>query len=248
VDKLDYANRVIVGDTETTGLFSATDRITEVGFMEVIDFKSTGKFFHSYIYSGKKIPDRVVELTGITNSFLEGKPEFKTIAPLMMNFIGDSKMVFHNADFDMGFINSELRKCLLPEYPNDRFIDTLKIAREKFAGRKNSLDALCSRFGISLSGRELHGAIVDTGLLCGVYKELCLEKPDLFNGDGIEKKSETVSKFIYNAPKRPTPLPSLITDDERNNHNRFINEMESEGNRMLWWRHLDKDKIKLDTE
>lgn len=234
-----YTGRVIVGDTETTGFSSSSDRITELGFMEVIDFQPTGKFFHTYIYSGKEVPPKVTEITGITNEFLIGKPKFEHVAKDMMEFIGDSKMVFHNADFDRGFINAELRRSLMEEYPVERFIDTLDIARSQFAGKKNSLDALCDRFGISLSGRDFHGAIVDTGLLCDVYRELCQEKVDLFTTDEVEETSIDLETFPI-AKQRPNPLPSLVTKEESEAHRKFIDAFESKGQRMMWWRILQK--------
>ena len=165
--------REIVLDTETTGLSPLEGhRIIEIGALEMINHVPTGKTFHIYINPEREIEADAIAVHGITNERLANEPVFADIIDDFINFIGDSKLVIHNAPFDMGFINAEFEKCGRPALPQDRAIDTLVIARRKFPGGQASLDALCRKFGIDNSHRDLHGAMVDTDLLADVYIEL----------------------------------------------------------------------------
>lgn len=226
-------NREIVLDTETTGFHAGQDRVTEVGAIEVIDFNPTGRYFHSYIYSGVKIPQKVIELTGITNEKLVNKPEFKDIAEDLMDFIGDSKIVAHNADFDKRFINMELKLSRMETTEDDVWIDTLAIAREKYPGKKASLDMLVKKFKIDGSLRETHGAVVDALLLSKVYKSMCMEELSLI--DAMEPKKETAYFISKPAVQRSRKLKSLVTPVEKHNHREFIMSIKRDyGKRMLW--------------
>lgn len=163
--------RQIVLDTETTGLQS-DDRIIEFGCIELINRKLTGKKYHQYINPQKIIDHEAMAVHGITNQFLETKPLFANIADEFLAFIGDSELIIHNAPFDVGFINYELRllhKKIKPINETHRIIDTLALARQLHIGQRNSLDALCKRYRIDNSGRELHGALLDANLLAQVY-------------------------------------------------------------------------------
>lgn len=224
----------MVLDTETTGLSDKTERITEIGVVELYDFEPTGRFFHSYIFSGREIPKIVTDLTGITNKFLKDKPKFSDIAQDLIDFIGDKVMVAHNSQFDKKFLNKELGICKKPQYPNDRFIDTYKIAKEKYAGKKASQDAIMSRLGIDASMRDTHGAIVDAYLLSLMYKEMCQEKVGLFDIEQNEDSRGTVLK-ITTARPRPKPLPNLITPQEAAAHRKFIIDMERENKKTSFW-------------
>jgi len=165
--------REIVFDTETTGFHhKGDDRITEIGCIEIIDLLPTGEYFHAYLDPEREVPDKVVEITGLTTAFLTGKPKFASEAQRFLDFIGDSPLIAHNARFDMGFINAELERAGFARLPTSRFKDTLAMAHEQFPGSPASLDALCKRFDISLSGRDKHGAIIDSELLAAVYLEL----------------------------------------------------------------------------
>jgi len=165
--------REIVFDTETTGFDArGADRITEIGCVEIIDLIPTGETFHTYLDPLRDIPEKVTEITGLTREFLTGQPLFKDRAQDFLDFVGDSQMVAHNADFDIGFINAELERAGFEPLPKNRFVDTLRIARAKFPGSPASLDALCKRFNISLNSRTTHGALVDSELLAEVYLDL----------------------------------------------------------------------------
>ena len=165
--------REIAFDTETTGFDArGDDRLTEIGCVELIDFMPTGKTYHTYVDPQRELSAKVTEITGLTTEFLKGKPLFEDIAQAFIDFVGDSPMIAHNANFDRGFINAGLERAGFAIYPSNRFIDTLMIARQKFPGASNTLDALCRRFDISLATRETHGALVDAELLAKVYLEL----------------------------------------------------------------------------
>lgn len=231
--------REICFDTETTG-FNARgdDRITEIGCVEIIDLLPTGKHFHAYINPRRSVPEKVVEITGLTTEFLiDNGIYFEDAAQDFLDFIGDSPLVAHNADFDRGFINAELDRAGFAEIPRKRFTDTLQIAREKFPGSPASLDALCKRFGVSLASRNKHGAIIDSELLAEVYLQL--------NGGrarslGLDAKTlEVESNLVPIAKQRPTPLEPLLTQDEREAHEAFIASM---GDEMLWQKYWRKNK------
>ena len=165
--------REIVIDTETTGINPRDGhRIIEIGALELLHHMPTGKKFHIYINPEREIDDGAVAVHGLTSSFLSDKPVFAEIVDEFLSFIGEAPLVIHNANFDMGFINAELDKIQLPKLPMDRAIDTLAIARKKFPGAQANLDALCRRFEIDNSQRDLHGALVDADLLASVYIEL----------------------------------------------------------------------------
>ena len=165
--------REIVLDTETTGINPRDGhRIIEIGALELFHHLPTGKKLHIYINPERDIDDGAVAVHGLTNAFLSDKPPFAEIVYEFLSFIGDAPLVIHNASFDMGFINAELVKIQHPPLPMDRAIDTLAMARKKFPGAQANLDALCRRFEIDNSHRDLHGALVDADLLASVYVEL----------------------------------------------------------------------------
>ena len=164
--------REIVLDTETTGLDSNNgDRIVEVGVIELENHVQTGNYFHYYLNPEKDSDPQALKIHGLNTEFLKDKPKFIDIADQFMNFISDSKIIIHNAPFDLGFINSELRKCNKVELDNV-IIDTLLLAKKMFVGQSVSLDSLCRKFDIDISDREIHGALKDAKLLSHVYLEL----------------------------------------------------------------------------
>ena len=165
--------RELVLDTETTGLDHENgDRIVEVGIIELNNYLSTGSYLHYYINPEKKSNIEAEKIHGLSAEFLSNKPKFADIADKLMDFIGDSKVIIHNAPFDLGFLNAEFTKCDLKELKDDQVIDTLIIAKKKYPGQSVSLDALCRRLDIDLTGREKHGALLDAKLLSKVYLEL----------------------------------------------------------------------------
>lgn len=166
--------REIVFDTETTGFSSEKgDKIVEIGAIELINHAPTGKEFHKYINPERDVPERAVELHGLTGEFLSDKPTFKEIAQEWLDFVGDDViLIAHNAPFDMRFVNAELKQNGFKTLENYKVIDTLAIAQSKFPGDSNKLSSLCKRYNIDDSARTLHGALVDTNLLYEVYLKL----------------------------------------------------------------------------
>ena len=174
--------REICFDTETTGIYPENgDRLVEIGAVELINHLPTGKIFHKYINPQRDVPEEVVKIHGLTNEFLADKPVFADIAQEWIDFIGeDGIFVAHNAEFDMRFINFELKKLGYETYEWDRVVDTLAIARNQFPGARNNLDALCKRFNIDNSARTFHGALLDAQLLSEVYLQLLgIDEPSI---------------------------------------------------------------------
>jgi DNA polymerase III subunit epsilon len=164
--------REIVLDTETTGLDpSEGHRIVEVACIELVHHVPTGRQFHRYVNPGRSMPEDALAVHGITAEFLASQPPFGAVVDELLAFIGSDRLVIHNAEFDLAFLNAELVRLERPRI-DCSFIDTLGLARVRFPGAPASLDALCRRFGIDLSIRVQHGAEVDCGLLAAVYLEL----------------------------------------------------------------------------
>jgi DNA polymerase-3 subunit epsilon len=165
--------REIVFDTETTGLSPLTgDRMVEIGCVELVNKVETGRTFHAYFNPGRAMPSGAEAVHGLSDAFLADKPLFADRAEDLLDFLGDSQLVAHNASFDFGFLNHELAYCGRPLVSMSRMVDTLAIARTKHPGAKHSLDALCSRFGVDRSIRVKHGALIDAQLLAQCYVEL----------------------------------------------------------------------------
>jgi DNA polymerase-3 subunit epsilon len=164
--------RQIILDTETTGLDPATgDRIIEIGCVELIDRELTGNNYHQYINPERSIHEGAIAVHGLTEEFLEAKPIFKVIAKEFVDYIEGAELIIHNAPFDVGFINAEFRLLGNGLKVEDlcSVFDTLKVARAKHVGQRNSLDALCKRYGVDNTSRTLHGALLDAELLSHVY-------------------------------------------------------------------------------
>jgi DNA polymerase III subunit epsilon len=165
--------REIVFDTETTGIMPGDGhRIVEIGAVEMVNRVVTGRSFHTYIDPERPMPKDAQAVHGLSTAFLTGQPVFEMVINDFLAFIEDSPLVAHNAAFDMEFLNWELKRARLPLIPHSRAIDTLEISRKINPGAKHTLDALCNRYGIDLSGRTKHGALVDAELLARVYVEL----------------------------------------------------------------------------
>jgi len=165
--------REIVLDTETTGLDPKSGhRIVEIGCVELINHVPSGEVYHQYINPERDMPVEAERVHGLSESFLSGHPVFADIAEAFVAFVGEAPLVIHNAAFDMGFINAELALLGMTPIDKSRAIDTVTMARRKFPGAQASLDALCRRFGIDLTDRQLHGALLDAQLLASVYLEL----------------------------------------------------------------------------
>jgi len=230
-DSNKHRGREIVFDTETTG-FNANgdDRITEIGCIELIDYLPTGKTFHQYCDPLRDVPEKVVEITGLTTEFLTGKPLFKDIAQAFLDFIGDAPLIAHNSDFDRGFVNAELARAGFDKIPEPRFVDTLKMARAQFPGSPATLDALCKRFDISLASRDKHGAITDSILLAEVYLELSGGRARRL---GLDNQSQSTGQAGHRlaAMQRPHPLSPQITHAEKSAHDAFVEKL---GEGSIW--------------
>jgi len=213
--------RSVIFDTETTGLDPLTgDRVVEVAALELWNDLPTGKHFHALIHPDRDIPDEVVRIHGITLESLLGKPRFAEIADEMLAFFSDGALVAHNAPFDFGFINAELSRLRLPLLAPDRMVDTLAMAKARFPGMPNSLDALCRRLGIDLSERTNHNALLDCRLLAEVYVELTGGRQRGFSlADNDQGDLQVV---VYAPTGARTPRPILPDADELAAHAGFV--------------------------
>ena len=226
--------REIVLDTETTGLDPFTgDRIVEIGAVELLNHMPTGEVYHQYINPERDMPAGAFAVHGLSIEFLSDKPVFAKVAQKFLDFIQDSRLIIHNAAFDMKFLNAELDWCSHKQIPMKQALDTLAIARKKYAGAQNSLDALCRRFGIDNANRTLHGALLDSEILAEVYLELIGGRQPDFALKVVQNTGGNSESGDYCPPARPTPLPSHITDEESAAHLEFIKEL---GGDTLWKR------------
>lgn len=227
--------REVVLDTETTGFDPETgDRIVEIGAVELSGHVLTGNTYHQYLNPERAMPKGAFEVHGLGDEFLADKPVFRTVAPAFIEFIDDAKLVIHNAAFDMKFLNAELSWAGLPQLDFARAIDTVAIARKKFPGAPASLDALCRRFGIDNSARTLHGALLDSEILAEVYLELIGgRQPDFGLSTAIATQSRPGVARSDRPSQRPEQLPALLTEEEKSNHDSFVNSM---GESALWTR------------
>lgn len=236
--------REIVFDTETTGLDPAQgDRVVEIGCLELVNRLPSGETFHCYINPERDMPKEAEAVHGLSAAFLADKPVFADIAEGFLSFVGDAPLIAHNADFDMKFINAELRACGRADLAAHRVIDTLALARQKFPGAPASLDALCRRFGVDNSNRDLHGALIDSELLAGVYLELSGgRQPGLVfeakQKGASEKPDMPQTATARLAPRRPqkrreVDLPARLNDEERAAHQDFLQALPQ---RALWLR------------
>ena len=218
--------REVVLDTETTGLdVHSGHKIIEIGALEIINLVPSGRTLHLYINPERDIDEEAIKIHGITQEFISNKPTFKQIAQEFLDFIKNDQLVIHNASFDLAFLNSELRQSGFQTISEDKVIDTLKIARQKFPGAQASLDALCRRFQIDNSHRELHGALIDADLLASVYVELKGGlQPDLqFNEVAIEGKVNTKDFQSSFVKRKHRPIRHHEpTKDELSNHSQFL--------------------------
>lgn len=238
--------REIVLDTETTGFEPHDgDRIVEIGAIELIGHVPTGRTYHQYINPMRSMPAGAFGVHGIGPDLLEppqpaspgqvilrDKPVFADIAQAFLDFVGDSKMVIHNASFDMKFLNAELGWLKRPHLPMDQSLDTLAIARRKFPGSPASLDALCRRFNIDNSSRTLHGALLDSEILAEVYLELIGgRQPDFALSAKSTKTTSNEMSQDWRPSARPTPLASKLTHEEAAAHDAFVEKL---GDGSVW--------------
>lgn len=227
--------REIVLDTETTGLDPATgDRIVEIGCVELVNHIPSDNRYHVYVNPDRSMPKEAYRIHGLSDDFLKDKPRFAEVADAFMDFVGDARLIIHNAAFDIGFINAELARVEREALPMHRVVDTLDLARRKHPGAQNSLDALCSRYGIDTSRRELHGALLDAELLAMVYLELIGGRQAAL---GLQQSGgRRTSRRQRRIAERPEPLAPRLAADDVERHRAFI---ETLGDAPVWKRYLD---------
>lgn len=221
--------REIILDTETTGLEPRDGhRIVEIGALEMKNKVLTGNKFHFYLNPGRDMPTEAYRIHGISGEFLKDKPPFAEIADEFLNFIEGSKLVIHNAPFDIKFLNYELSQVNKPSIDLSRTIDTYVMARKLFPGMKTNLDALCKRFKVDNSGRKLHGALKDAALLADVYVELTGGRQVSFN---INNKNENLEQKLYNEKVMIAENKKTIiiapTKEELQKHKEFLKKFSS---------------------
>jgi DNA polymerase-3 subunit epsilon len=210
----------VLFDTETTGLDPLTgDRIIEIAAIELLRDLPTGKVFHKLIDPERDVPEEATRIHGFSRADLIGKPRFADIVDEMLAFFGDSKLVAHNAAFDFGFVNAELARLALPPLHPSRMIDTLALAKARFPGMPNSLNALCHRFAIDLSERTTHNALLDCRLLADVYVELTGGRQ---RGLVLAAGAQAEQLFSYARPAHRTPVLVVPSEAQLQAHAGFV--------------------------
>ncbi|MFC3100995.1 DNA polymerase III subunit epsilon [Altererythrobacter lauratis] len=221
--------REIIFDTETTGLDPLSgDRLVEIGCVELVNRVATGRTFHAYFNPQRDMPLEAERVHGLSAAFLSDKPLFADLADELLDFLGDSPLVAHNAQFDFGFLNAELSACGLEAIAMERMVDTLAIARRRHPGAKHSLDALCARYGVDRSHRVKHGALLDAELLAQVYVELLGGRQ--IGLELVEERAEEVSEMRAFAPRtgafRPA-RPHSASAEELERHRAFVESLKA---------------------
>ena len=206
-------------DTETTGLSSVNDKIIEIACIEIEDHIPTGEKFHVFLNPEMEISQGAYDTHGISKEFLKDKPKFNDVAKDFIKFIDGKKLVIHNAEFDLAFLNKELKEVGEKQISKDNIVDTLNVAREKFPGAQNSLDALCKRFKIDNSRRQKHSALLDCELLAKVYIELFEKKEPTFEFDS-DAQDESI-KNVKSIKDRKQIIVQ-ITNEEKRLHKEFL--------------------------
>ncbi len=237
MDKRTFTNRLVVLDTETTGLNPQEGhRIIEIGCVEVVNRRLTGRRFHTYINPERIIDLGAIEVHGITNQFLVDKPVFSGIAEDFIAFIQGAELIIHNAPFDVGFINAEFSKLnnhigTVTEY--SKVFDTLAYARKKHPGQRNSLDALCKRYSIDNSHRELHGALLDAEILADVFLLMTGGQSSLLDETQAEL-DQVKNQIKYVMKDRPALKVISCSEEELIAHQQGLEAIEKSGVECIW--------------
>lgn len=209
----------VILDTETTGLSADKDRIVEIACIELSNHIPTKNIFHTFINPETKVSADAFSVHGYSDEFLSNKPKFKEIVKNFLDFIKDKKLVIHNADFDLGFLNNELRRLNVKPILKSDVVDTLQIARSKFPGVGNSLDALCKRYKINVENREKHSALVDCHLLSKVYIEL-IDKKELTLDLELSNKGNNDQMRLNNENRQGIIVP--ISPEKVEEYKKFL--------------------------
>jgi len=226
-------NRQIFLDTETTGIsHKSGHRIIEVGCLEAIDRKLTNRQFHYYINPMREVDAGAFKVHGLSTKFLSDKPKFSEIAAELMEFIIGADLVIHNAPFDVGFLDFELAKLRKSYQPLAKccgITDTLVMARKKHPGQKNNLDALCKRYNINNTHRELHGALLDAELLAQMYFRMTGGQKNLFDNVIVDDLAASHVQSTDAALSTPTSVLAQISKEEELLHDRYLASMRDDG-------------------
>jgi len=234
--------REIVLDTETTGLDPRKgDRLIEIGCIELVNRRPTGREFHRYVNPERTVPAEAQAVHGLSTEFLLDKPLFAEVAGEFLEFVAADTLVIHNAVFDVGFLNAELERLKGPAISMGRVVDTLQLARRKHPAGPNSLDALCKRYGIDNSKRVKHGALMDSVLLADVYVELLGERQaSLGLRSEASRASRALGAGLALRGPRPVPLQPRLTAELIAAHRAFV---ETLGPKALWKRFFAPDTV-----
>ena len=233
--------RQIVLDTETTGLETTHGhRIIEIGCVEMINRRLTGNNYHQYIQPERDIDEGALQVHGISMEFLSDKPVFADVADDLLAYLGDAELIIHNAPFDIGFLNYELQMLRGEQYDLTQqceVLDTLAMARQMHPGQRNSLDALCKRYSVDNSGRELHGALLDSEILADVYLAMTGGQSSL-SLDASEEvgriNRSTINRIDADRPPLALVQPS---DEELQAHQAYLDKLEKETGYCVWRAH-----------
>lgn len=233
--------RQVVLDTETTGLdVGQGDRVIEVGCVEIVDRRITGRVFQRYLNPGRDSHPEALAVHGLTSEFLADKPRFAEIAAELVDFLRDAEVLIHNAPFDVGFLDNEFALAKTGLGPMSRFCaaqDTVQLARRQYPGQRVTLDALCKRLGVDNSGRELHGALLDARLLAEVYLQMTGGQTHMFAGQTNSNSSGgAVGEPIRRLPAGRSPLPVLAASaTEQAAHEALLQRLRTESGRPCEW-------------
>lgn len=227
-------NRKIILDTETTGLdVTRNHKVIEIGCIEIIDRKYTGKKFHQYLNPQRDIDQGAISIHGITNEFLKDKPLFRDVKDDLLEFIDNSELIIHNAPFDIGFLEHEYKKSKHKIELNKicRVFDTLVYARKLHPGQKNNLDALCKRYSVDNSSRDFHGALLDARILGDVYLAMTGGQTSF----DLNKDTKSKKRSVYEKKHKDDFLVQIADDNELRDHNELCNKIDdaSDG-RCIW--------------
>ncbi|MFC1689389.1 DNA polymerase III subunit epsilon [Pseudomonadota bacterium] len=228
--------RQIVLDTETTGLETSDGhRIIEIGCVELIDRRLSGNHFHHYINPEREIEDGALEVHGISREFLQDKPLFADVVDDLLDYIGDSQLIIHNAPFDVGFLDYELSLLGRADRVKDHagVLDTLELARDEHPGQRNSLDALCKRYDVDNSSRTLHGALLDAEILADVYLAMTGGQSDLgLHFQAAETAENSIGDFA--AGERPALWVLEANPQEAAAHQARLETIQKKSGHCLW--------------
>lgn len=231
--------RQVIVDTETTGLSPEEDRIIEIGCIEMINRTLTGRRFHQYLNPGRSISQEAQAVHGITEAFLQDKPVFSDRAEKLLAFLSDAELIIHNAPFDTGFIDNEFRRCdqkWQKLTAHCQITDSLQLARQRHPGQRNSLDALCKRYGIDNTHRELHGALLDAHLLAKVWLAMTGGQTSFFDFSSEVESRTAVSLSAATPVAERTTVPLKViraNAEECELHQNSLTEMKKIG-QCLW--------------